>query len=277
MIQNGPKFKHDPRRLVDCLFSRAKRWLILVNLSRACSVLLGITSAFLFSTWTLTPVVVFMLYVLSEVATWRSEAFKRSAETVLRKLDFWDSFAWEISSEEMSDFVIDCPSRLRKKIPPPAADDYFASREEPGPTRALENLQESAWWTKHLARRMGHILLFITIAVTIASMIVLLAGIGALQNQETLGNVGRTVTAALMLVLSLGLARLTLAYYQLGKRAEQSEREASRQLKSTTTLLDVVKAWHDYQVARAGAPLIPNSLWRLKRSELNEAWKNYRI
>src|SRR5687767_4768113 len=105
MTEIRPKFKHDPRRLVNCLFKRAKRWLILVNVSKTCSVLLGVISALSFPNWPLTPVLVFLLYVLAELSTWRSESFKRSAEAVLRKLDFWNSFGWEISNEEMSDLI----------------------------------------------------------------------------------------------------------------------------------------------------------------------------
>ena len=114
-------------------------------------------------------------------------------------------------------------------------------------------------------------------SVTLSSVIVLLVGIAALENRETLTSVGRIVTAALMLVLSLGLVRLTLAYYQLSKKAEHTEREAGRQLGANPNELEVVKTWHDYQVSRAGAPLLPTTLWRAMRPALNEAWKLYRI
>jgi hypothetical protein len=104
----------------------------------------------------------------------------------------------------------------------------------------------------------------------------LLVSIDVLRGYEALASMGRVVTSALMLVLSLGLVRLTLAYYQFSRKAELIERDAGRQLKTAPDKLEAVKSWHDYQVARAGAPLIPSSLWKWMNKDLNEAWLEYR-
>jgi hypothetical protein len=262
---------------VDCLFVRSRGWWIISNASRASSIVAGVASVLVFPKFEASAIIIFLLYVLSELSSWRSDAFKRSAEAVLRKLDFRDSFGWEITHEEMSDLVVDCPSRLRRRVPPPTDDNYFASKQTVGVVKGLENLQESAWWTKHLVKRMGHLTLFLTIAVTLLSLLVLLVSIHALRgNEEALATVGRVVTSALMLILSLGLVRLTLAYYQFGKKADLIEREAGRLLKAGADELEAVKLWHDYQVSRATAPLIPSSLWRWMNKDLNEAWLAYR-
>ncbi len=176
----------------------------------------------------------------------------------------------------MSDLIVDCPARLRRRIPPQNDDDYFASTEVAGSSRALDNLQESSWWSKHLARRMGHLTFGITIGLTVASLTVLLISINSVQSFDTLTSIGRVVTSGLILILSLGLVRLTVGYYHFGKKAEQSEREAIRLLTSDSDELAAVKAWHEYYVSRAEAPLIPSLLWRYMNKDLNELWRAYR-
>jgi hypothetical protein len=270
------RFQHDPRKLVDCLSERAKRWWGATAVIRICAVILGGLSVLVFPKFKSAAVIVFILYIASEFATWRSDAFKSSAQAILRKLDFGDSFGWVISREEMSDLIVNCPARLRRRIPPQVDDDYFASSESAGPKRALDNLQESSWWSKHLARRMGHITLSTTLGLVVISVVVLLISINSVQSFDTLTSIGRVVTSALMLILSLGLLRLTVGYYGFAKRAEQAERDAIRLLNGDDDSLEAVKAWHEYQVSRASAPLIPTSLWKYMNADLNEAWQAYR-
>lgn len=276
MTLKPARFQHDPRKLVDCLSERAKRWWGVTAVIKVSSVTLGTLSVLLFPSFKSSAVIVFLLYIASELATWRSDVFKSSAQAVLRKLDFSDSFGWAISRAEMSDLIVDCPSRLRRKLPPEGDDNYFASSEPVGINRSLDNLQESSWWSKHLSRRMGHITLGVSIALIITSVIVLLVSINSVLNFDTLTSIGRVVTSGLMLIVSLGFLRLTLGYYQFAKKAEQSERDAIRLLGGNSDELETVKAWHEYQVARAGAPLIPSRLWRHMNKDLNEAWKAYR-
>lgn len=276
MTLKRPRFQHDPRKLVDCLSERAKRWWGVTALIKVCSVTLGTVSVLVFPSFKSSAVIIFFLYIASELATWRSDVFKSSAQAVLRKLDFSDSFGWEISRAEMSDLVVDCPSRLRRKLPPEGDDDYFTSSEPVGTNRSLDNLQESTWWSKHLSRRMGHITLGVSIALIITSIIVLLVSINSVSDFDTLTSIGRVVTSGLMLIVSLGFLRLTLGYYQFAKKAEQSEKDAIRLLGGNSDELEAVKAWHEYQVSRAAAPLIPSRLWRHMNKDLNAAWEAYR-
>ncbi len=270
------RFQHDPRKLVDCLSERAKRWWGATAVIKVFSVSLGAISVLLFPGFKSAAVIIFLLFIAAELAAWRSDSFKSSAQAVLRKLDFSDSFGWGISREEMSDLIVDCPSRLRKRIPPQADDDYFASAEPIGARRSLDNLQESSWWSKHLSRRMGHITLGVTTALIVMSVVVLLISINSVQSFDTLTSIGRVVSSGLMLIVSLGLLRLCIGYYHFAKKAEQAERDAIRLLNSGADNLEAVKAWHEYQVSRASAPLIPSSLWRYMNNDLNEAWRAYR-
>jgi len=269
-------FLHDPRKLGRCLLNRSNRWWVATTVAKIGSVVFGALSVILFPTFRITAVLLFILYLASELFAWRSDSFKASAQSVLRKLDYLDSFGWPITREEMSDLVIACPKRLRRTIPPPGADYYFSSTEHAGKERALENLQESSWWSKHLAKRMGHITSAIAAIIVGGSILVLLVSIGSISNLDTLSSIARVVTSAFMLVLSLGLFRLTVGYYSFSKKAEQAEKESIKLLDSDSKELEAVKAWQEYHVARAAAPPLPSSLWRWLNKDLNEAWEAYR-
>ena len=99
-------------------------------------------------------IVVFVLAVLSEVFTWQSDKNKADAEALRRKLDYEDSLGWEISGAELSDFLARAPQKIRDSIDDEKQENYFASKDMAGTKRALKNVQESAWWSKHLAEKM---------------------------------------------------------------------------------------------------------------------------
>jgi hypothetical protein len=268
---------HDIREFVGALFRRAKRWWIGSLACKVGSILVGALSVLLFPDLKSGAVFVFLIYIISEVSTWRSDYFKGTAEAVLRKLDFRDSFGWEISRAEIADLIMNCPASIRRRIPPPTGvDNYFASKEVPGAARAIENLQESAWWSKHVAKRMGHICLGTTILLVLLSVIVLLISVDTIRDFDTLSSVGRVVTSALMLIFSLGLLRLTLGYYGFAKKAEQSDQQTLKLFSTGCDELGAVKAWHEYQVARASSPPIPSWLWKWINKDMNEAWEQYR-
>jgi hypothetical protein len=271
------QLQHDPRKVVEALLARANRlWMFALG-CKAGSVLLGSLLIILLPNAKFSYIPVAIVYLASELLSWRSDSFKGTAQTIHRKLDFMNSFGWEISGKEMSDHLMGLPKKMRKAIPKPSEDTYFASTTDPGPTRALENLQESAWWSKQLAGRMGDICLWVTIGLVAISLIVLIWSVNAVQDANILSSIGRLITSVLMLIFSVGIWRLILGYYTFRKKAEVAEQQAEALLNSGCDPIDALKAWHDYQVARASAPLIPSSLWSRMRDDLNQTWKAYRL
>lgn len=269
--------RHDPRKLVGCLFQRAKNWWVAALACKFGSIAIGAINVLIFPSAKFGAVLVFLIYVFSEIATWRSDSFKGTAESVLRKLDFRDSFGWEISRAEMADMVMNCPASIRRSLQPPeGSDNYFASIEKAGATRAIENLQESSWWSKHVAKRMGHLCLATTIALALFSIVVLLISIDTIRDFDTLSSIGRVVTSALMLIFSLGLLRLTMGYYGFAKKAEQADQQALKLFSTGCDRTEAMKAWHEYQVARAASPPLPSWLWKWINKDMNEAWEQYR-
>jgi hypothetical protein len=269
--------KHDPRKLCNAYFTVAKRWWGAAMLCKLCIVIVGalVIGLSVFSRFT--PFLAFALTVMSEWFAWRSDAAKSRAEFLLRKLDYRDSFGWEISKSELSDVLARTPAKLLKLIPPEGErEDYFASRDGIGLVHAIRNVQESAWWSKHLAEKMGQYTLTITITSTVGSLLLLISSVATVQNFDVLSSIGRVVTSVLLLVLSLGLVRLTLAYYGFKSKAQQAEGRATEFLKYGCGEIEAVKLYNDYHLDRAIAPLVPERVWKWNRDHLNELWKDYR-
>ena len=269
--------RHDPRKLCNACFSLAKRWWGAALFFKACVILVSAVVIWFSVLSKASPFLALSLALASEWFAWRSDRAKSIAETLLRKLDYRDAFGWEISKSKLSDVLARSGGKLRKRIPPEDhRENYFASSESVGLVRALQNLQESAWWSKHLAEKMGRYTLAGTIVATLGSLLILVTTVGTLQSFEVRASVGRVVTAVLMLAVSLGLVRLTLGYYDFSPRAHRTEERATEFLKGGCTEIDAIKLYNDYHLDRAVAPLVPDRVWKWNRDQLNELWDNYR-
>jgi len=225
----------------------------------------------------LVPFLVFACTLLAELCMYRSDAVKGTAQQFRRKLDQQDGFGWHIPPTELSDFLVRCsPSvkqRARNRV---TAEQYFATAEPPGPRRALKNVSESAWWTKHLAGTMTIICWTTVIVGVIVSFGILIMAIQTTGTHAAQVNVARIVTAVLMLLLSMGIIKLAIGYSNLGKSSTRSEAAAERALETTPDELRAFKVMSDYHLSRAAGPIIPTWIWQLREKDLNQTWKELR-
>lgn len=224
------------------------------------------------------PFIIAGLSVLAEFTVFRSDALKGMGQEVRRKLDLQDSFGWDIPNSEFSDLLVRCPRSVKRRaLRENARDTYFASTEPAGPTRALHNLSESAWWTKHLAESMARVCTAMLTVGLISALVVLIIALQTFSNHASQVNTARVVTAFLMLLLSTGLCKLMLGYGSLAKKAGHSEAAACRLLKSNQVEeLDAFRVMYEYHVDRASGLIIPTWIWRLRRNELNQIWATHR-
>lgn len=277
MTEQAITLKHDPRKLCNAYFKLAKRLWGTALFCKLAIILAGALIVWLSVFAKAVPFIAFLLAIFAEWLTWRSDKAKGVAESLLRKLDFRDSIGWEISKAEVSDILARTSAKIRSNIPPEDQQgNYFASRDVEGTTRTLKNIQESAWWSKHLAEKMGQYAFALTVISVIGSLFILIVSISSAMNSEVLSSIGRVVTSVLMLVLSLGLIRLTLGYYAFSRKAQRAEERAGECLKHGCGDLDAVKLYNEYHLDRASAPLIPDWAWKLNQEHLNELWSDYR-
>jgi hypothetical protein len=159
------------------------------------------------------PFLVAACTVIAELCLYRSDAIKGTAQLVRRKLDVHDAFGWPIPPTDLSDLRIRCPASVKKYASKhPVTTPYFACKEPVGPLRALRNVSESAWWTKHLAETMADLCTAIVVIGILGALVVLIIALQSTGNHTTQTNVARIVTGVLMLLLSLGVIKLTIGY-----------------------------------------------------------------
>jgi hypothetical protein len=138
-------------------------------------------------------------------------------------------------------------------------------------------MQESAWWSKHLSLRMGQYCLVTVCLLFLGLISVLIISVETVMNYETLASLGRVVTSSLMLILSLRLLRFVEGYYGFSRKAAQIETSIENLINSQDIeTAEAVKIMHEYQLARASAPLIPSWIYNLMQDDLNEMWETYR-
>jgi hypothetical protein len=222
------------------------------------------------------PFIVAALTLVSELCLYRSDAIKSTAQQFRRKLDLQDGLGWQIPNTDLSDLKVQCSSRVKHRARTRPTEPYFASTEPAGPIRALKNVSESAWWTKHLSRSMAVICRNTVIGGSFVSFVSLIVTLEAASTHTSRVNVARIVTNLLMLFLSLGLIKLAIGYNSLNKSSASSEAAAERALQTTPEELAAFKVMYDYHLNRAVGPLIPTWIWKMHRDELNHTWREHR-
>src|SRR5262249_15583596 len=145
----------DPWVLCKCLDRSSKWWWAFSLISKAVAFFIGLVVFLPQISPEPIPFVVAALTVVSELAGYRMERVRGIAQGLRRKLETLNSFGWEISNREMSDLIARCSSSVKKRVKREVTEEpYYASKEDPGPKRAVENVMESAWWSKHLSESM---------------------------------------------------------------------------------------------------------------------------
>ena len=271
--------QYNLRLLCEHLFDYSKRLTFIAFCLRILVFLVGAIFVLFSLSFPALPFYIALLSLISELLQWRSEILKGTSEGVLRSLEFRDSLGWAISSSTVSDILTTVPARIKAAIKNKQTQKkYFSSTQQNQFLMALENLQESAWHSKHLANRMGQIYLIISTVIVFLSIVALLWSIETIRSFLVPQNISRVVTATIMLIFSLRFVRLTVDYYNFSRRSQQIESRAE-QLVETPKLseMHVVRLFHEYQLLRATSPLIPTWIWRSMNSELNMLWKNYRV
>jgi hypothetical protein len=272
-----PEHKISLRALDRVFRETAESWWFLSLTFKMSIFLAGLILIFLPASSQIIPFVVLGLTLVAEFSSWRYNGARDSWETLHRRLDLSESLGWEISNAEISDLLTQSSKKQKEQAVGLNLETYFASDKDFGAKRAVENVQESAWWAKHLAKRAGSIYIGAIIFLLIGSFAVLIVSIETVRNFDVLTNMGRAATSAVMLIFSLDIARTAHAYRKYSEKAASIESESIRLLKMPKiNTIDALKIMQEYHLAHAEAPMNPQWLWKLMRDDLNRTWQEYR-
>ena len=215
-------------------------------------------------------------YVLLQ---WNSDHLKGISQAILRKYEFWDALGWEINQREISEIYVSLPKPLKVYFDSPPTDSakYFSSTRSISARRLLENLEESAWWSKHLTRYTSRIYFTVSAIVMVIAILILVVALESTPSQSTADRIARSTVSIFVFLFTAGLFRLTYDFYRYSQTAEEIEESACMVLqKETISETEALKLYHEYQIARAGYPMIPTWVWKYRRNDLNESWDKYR-
>lgn len=226
---------------------------------------------------------------LSEFLQWLSDRWKGAAQQLHRKLDFENSFGWQITDREMKDFLARYAGDI-DSFSGPSKGNFFASGEQPGSRRAVENLRESAWWSMHLSESMWWIFITAIILIFLGCIFLLnisvqdfsqvtttaapqvARGSGA-QSTGVTASVVKVVTSAVLFIFSYGLFKFATGYFSFSHKSRQITDKADGLLgNGAIDEVQAIKLWQDYHLARDAAPLVPTWIWKLREKKLNKLW-----
>jgi hypothetical protein len=264
----------DLRSINRTQFLYAKRfWMAAISMKLVIFAL-GVWAVFLAFPPRYIPQILLVLAIFSEILQLRSDEIKSQAESLLRTLDLCRSFGREISAADKRNMAYDLSRGLRKRFTGAnISDDYFKSTEVIGPQKAIENLLESAWYTRRQVGVMVGVyilLIAILLALSVFALIVALRETNNPQIQEQLVKV---VTAWLLLIVSLNMIKAAWSYFKMYQRCQKTEFLCEHLLRNPITEADAVRQWYEYQMSRASSPLLPEWLWRIMKPSLDDAWR----
>jgi hypothetical protein len=237
----------------------------------------GVAALFITDKFSIIPVFALVLVILSELFQFRSDNFKRSSESLRRKLDFNNSFGWEIAPAELTDILTQVPVHIENKVESGKDVPYFASKQGIGPARAVDNLEESAWYSKHLATIAFNYCMGTLAFIIVGSVIVLYFAFNSHVDDQITAKISKIITSTIMIIFSLGLTRLAIGYYRFSNRSDRVEAQAISRIKAgTVSEVEAIKLWLEYHIARASSPLIPEIIWKRNKDRLNRLWQKHR-
>lgn len=226
------------------------------------------------------PVAIASVVTLAAIKM-RANFLKGQAESHKRVHEYYDSFGGQVPTALLADLEASTPERLSpEKLTELDKGLEFASTSPPGERRALENIQESAWWSKIGARCTRNILLTTFILVAVFAIILLVAlslhnNVAAMQAHTAAGKI---IAATLLCVFSFNLLPGLWGFHRFAIKAQEVDADCERKLSESEIIpLEAFRLMAEYQIARASAPLIPTFIWKFKKVKLNRAWSRHKI
>lgn len=206
----------------------------------------------------------------------KSAEFKGIAETLKRKNELLEGFDKKPSVAEMTHLKMDIPDKLSEKLADISRRGItFASRKPKGAKRVLENLCECAFFSHHEAKFCAAGLLAIFTVTLLISIMLLYACASLAAVSPIAATAAKCISSTLAFLISIGVLKSFYAYNSYSRKAKATDDRATAMLaEGNTKDCDALVLLMEYQIARAGAPLIPTWVWKRLSDKLNA---NYAI
>jgi hypothetical protein len=198
---------------VNTAYNKAKGWAGAVLALQVVLFLAGVVAVFapkvtLSYPWIALPLALVVAWISSQASK-----FKGMAETAKRQHELLAGFGIAPSGGQLADLRVNLPKGL-----PEETDKFlrqgitYSSGKPPGPVRVLENLSESAWFTKHLAEWCCILLRAVFVISLVVAVSLLLISATTLAGTPVGLGAAKCVAATLLFLISIGTLRSWMAY-----------------------------------------------------------------
>lgn len=265
------------KRLVNTAFQKAKRWSCGVISLQLVVFFAGLISVFwsafsLSYPWVALPLAAVAAYLATQAAKHRS-----LAESLKRQHELADGLGKAPSCAQLADTKHALGELLPEEVDSVLRPGItYSSAAENGSQRLLENLVESAWFSKHLARWCSQCLCAVFLVAAVLSVSILLWCASHLDSPSVTleAAASKLVSATLLFMLSVGLIRTWLSFSRFADKSQISEQQCTTQLgQGRDDTLEAMRLLTEYQLARASAPAIPTWVWKYRKAKLNHDWE----
>jgi hypothetical protein len=214
------------------------------------------------------------LVILSYCARWRHGGLRSKADELQRSYEEAVGFDWPVDTWLLSDTLASAPKIVRKWYQRRRPDDapYFLPTPT-GPTRPVENVHESAWWTKHLAERMRTWVIWVLILALVLGVFMLSVVATSAGKRNDRQAVADTIVSVLVFLVTAGFVRLACDLSSTIRACERVQSRVHAVLAGEIGPIDALKLLHAYQSVRMQSPPILSILHRVYGSMLNDLWK----
>jgi hypothetical protein len=211
------------------------------------------------------------LQILALLLKQRSSIRYGAAEEIRRLMVLEEGLGVEPSQIVIAEIV----ARSGNASPPKRVHvgKYFASEEPPGVARLLEHVEESSFWTHHIASFAGNLAFGLVIIGVGISLWALVAFINAGVSASALQAAAEAVVATLGFVVAGDFLVLSLEYRQLGQDARRTMGEASGQSESGKMDREsAILLFGEYNCNLSGSPPLPSFFYKLRHERLARGW-----
>jgi hypothetical protein len=195
---------------------------------------------------------------------------RAQAERARRATLLTDGLGGELSAVEVRDLkaLFSATSKQGKRLEDMA---YYATREESGPQRLAEMLEETAFWTCQLLRYSAKRFWFLFTAFLVCGILLLLGSIPFGSAQQVIGGV-RIASAMLVLLVSTDILGRALAYSTASHTLDRIGLRIKEIRPSGYPRCDLLMILCDYNSAVESSPMPAARIYEKHREQLNRLW-----
>lgn len=272
-IRGGQELNQLARLLFD---SASGKWYTAMLLELAAGILVGVLGVLdlpgdlsLFG-----AMIACFILLASYVLRLQYDAAYDAAETMRRQSVLTEALGWPISRVQMSEWREQAGKRIRTQLKNnPREADYYFSSKEPGPERLAEMMTESAFYTRHIYRRLRS-LAWIILAAT-ASILVLVTTISLTRFIPDSVDVviARVVYSVIPVLLAIDLLGWALKLSRHIQALHYIEDSLERLMNMPdVTLPQVLRLLSEYNCQVAAGIPIHNRVFNFWRNDIHELW-----